>query len=440
MKRLLTPWWTAWIVPVTLLTATSIIWAADPAGLSTVSSVSETELITPVDAAVDDVASRLPEWGTTVSSGASCNSSRGACQWCRPQWYGQADFLIWWTQGNRVPPLVTTSPNGTPRPQAGVLGQPGTQILSGGNSIDGNYRPGARFTMGRWLNPCHSAGLEVTWFTLGDGSNSGNFFASSTGDPILARPFFNTQNAANDAQLVAFPNIIEGAVQVQTSSEMHSVSVDLRRNWRNTCRTRIDLLGGYRFVRFREGIAIREDLNSTDPGGVVPIGTTFDIVDAFNARNDFNGGEIGLSTLLKRGCWSLDMLTKLAFGNMHQRVAIDGSTVVAVPGNGATQSAGGLLALPTNIGVQSRDRFALIPELNLNCRYQYSEQLSLEAGYSLLWITDVARSGSQIDTNVNPTYLPGVGGTPTGPVVPSNPMNTTSMWAQGLNVGVAWEF
>ena len=436
MKRLLMPW----IVPVVLLTATPIAWAADPAGLPTVRSISETELITPVDVVGDDVASSLPEWGTTACSDASCNGRRGACSWCRPQWYGQADFLIWWTQGNRVPPLVTTSPNGTPRPQAGVLGQPGTQILSGGNSIDGNYRPGARFTMGRWLNPCHSAGLEVTWFTLGDGSNSGNFFASSTGDPILARPFFNTQNAANDAQLVAFPNIIQGAVQVQTSSEINSVSVDLRRNWRNTCRTRIDLLGGYRFVRFREGIAIRENLSSTDPGGLVPIGTTFDIGDAFNARNDFNGGEIGLSTRLKRGCWSFDMLTKLAFGNMHQRVAIDGSTVVTVPGNGTTQSAGGLLALPTNIGVQSRDRFALIPELNLNCRYQYSEQLSLEVGYSLLWITDVARSGSQIDTNVNPTYLPGAGGTPTGPAVPSNPMHTASMWAQGLNVGVAWEF
>ncbi len=343
-------------------------------------------------------------------------------------------------QGNRVPPLVTTSPDGTQRDQAGVLGAPGTKVLAGGESVDGNYRPGARFTIGHWLNACRTTGVEVTWFTLGDGANSGNYYALSPGNPILARPFYNVQLDANDSQLVAYPNVIEGDVQVKTSSELNSVAVSVRHAWRNDCRVRIDLLGGYRFLRFREGLAVNENLRSTDPGGLVPVGTTFDIVDSFNARNDFNGGEIGLATLVKRGCWSFDILTKLAFGNMHQRVAIDGSTVVEVPGNGTTEHTGGLLALTTNIGTESRDRFALIPELNLNCRYKYSEALSFDVGYSLLWITEVARSGDQIDTNVNPTYLPGSGATPTGPAVPANPMNSTSMWAQGLNFGVVWQF
>lgn len=432
--------WTLRIVPVAVLITATTTWTAAKTPTPAVNSLSGTELITadiPGDAPVTDT---LPAWGTSASCGSSCNTGAAACQWCRPQWYGQAEFLIWWTQGNRVPPLVTTSPDGTPRAQAGVLGQTGTEVLSGGGSIDGNYRPGARFTFGRWLDDCQTTGVEVTWFTLGDGANSGNYFASSTGSPILARPFYNAQDAANDSQLVALPNLVQGSVQVQTSSELHSVAIDLRRNWVNDSRIRIDLLGGYRFLRFREGLSVSENLSSTDQGGVVPIGTTFNIVDAFDARSDFNGAELGLSTLVKRGCWSFDMLTKLAIGNAHQRVAIDGSTVVAVPGYGASQSIGGLLALPTNIDVVSRNRFAMIPELNLNCRYAYSEQLSLEIGYSLLWITNVARSGSQIDTQINTSYLPGSAGTPTGPAVPANPMDTTSMWAQGLNLGVVWQF
>ena len=45
----------------------------------------------------------------------------------------RADYLMWFTTGTRLPPLVTTSPQGTPANQAGVLGAPGTTILFGGS-------------------------------------------------------------------------------------------------------------------------------------------------------------------------------------------------------------------------------------------------------------------------------------------------------------------
>ena len=41
-----------------------------------------------------------------------------------PFW-AEMDYLAWSVKGDRLPALVTTSPAGTPRPQAGALGAPG---------------------------------------------------------------------------------------------------------------------------------------------------------------------------------------------------------------------------------------------------------------------------------------------------------------------------
>ena len=255
---------------------------------------------------------------------------------------------------------------------AGVLGQPGTQVLHGDSGIDGNYRPGVRFMLGYWLDECQTAGLDVTWFSLGDGAATGNFYAQSVGtplSPILARPFFNVLSGQQDSQLVAFPGILEGDVQVATSSEMHSLALLLRRNVWQECRNRVDLVGGYRYFRYREGLTVQEHLNVTESGGPVATGTTFDILDSFATENDFHGGEFGLSAVVDRGSWSLDVLTKIALGNMHQNVNINGSNVVTVPSQAPLAGSGGLLALSTNMGGYNRNEFAVLPELNTNLRY-----------------------------------------------------------------------
>ena len=51
-------------------------------------------------------------------------------------WVGM-DYLAWSVKGDRLPPLVTTSPAGTPLAQAGVLGPPGTTVLFGDSSVNG---------------------------------------------------------------------------------------------------------------------------------------------------------------------------------------------------------------------------------------------------------------------------------------------------------------
>jgi hypothetical protein len=351
-------------------------------------------------------------------------------------------------KGNNVPALVTESPNGTQRPNAGVLGRDTTEIVFGDTGIDANSRLGLRLTVGYWLDDCQINGLEATWFSLGDGANTGNFYDAAAGDTsvIVARPFFNAALNAQDAQLVAFPDIVDGSVQSQTNSEMHSLAVLLRHNLGRNCGRRVDLVGGYRFVRFRESLTIREQLTSQGYD-LIPQGTTFDVLDSFDTENDFHGGEIGLNTVWTRGCWDFDVLTKLALGNMHHEARIDGQTIVDthISPDVPVVSSGGLLALPTNIGTSSWDEFAMVPELNLNLRYHFSECLSLAMGYSLLWVTDVARTGDQIDFVVNPNQLPPVpiaagGAAANNPARPAPMLGTTDMWAQGLNLGVVWAF
>jgi hypothetical protein len=391
-------------------------------------------LIESVDVDADvDVTTVDKSDGTSVAI-ATC------CDWCVPKWYARVDGLVWWAKGNRVPALVTTSPDQTDRVDAGVLFRPGTQVLHGGERIDDNHRFGGRVSVGYWLDDCQNTAVEVSWFSLGDGANSGNYYNQSTGSPILARPFFDVQSGQQNAELVAFPDVVDGSVQVATSSEVHSLAALLRHNALRGCDGRIDILAGYRFLRFREGLTVDENLISTEQGGAVAIGTTFDLWDSFSTGNEFHGGELGLDFQLERCRWTWNAMAKLAVGNVHQVVDVDGLTRITAPADTPATSEGGLLALPTNIGRVSHNRFAMIPELNLNVQYRLLERLDVSFGYSLVWITSVVRSGDQIDFAVNPSQLPGNGGSLSGDARPAPRFETTSMWLQGINAGLVLEF
>ena len=61
--------------------------------------------------------------------------------------------------------------------------------------------------------------------------------------------------------------------------------------------------------------------------------------------------------------WSLDLRTTVALGSTHQRLTIDGSQVRTLPGQAPLVFRGGLLALDSNIGTFSRDRFSVVPEV-----------------------------------------------------------------------------
>jgi len=135
---------------------------------------------------------------------------------------------------------------------------------------------------------------------------------------------------------------------------------------------------------------------------------------------------------------AIDFHGKVALGQMHQGVDVNGATDVLRPDGSMTIFQGGLLALRSNIGRYQRDELAFMPELGLDVGLQLTRHLKLYAGYSFLWINTVARAGEQIDPVINVTQFPILSGAGplVGPARPAFNFNGTDFWAQGLNFGL----
>src|SRR5438552_4848822 len=73
-----------------------------------------------------------------------------------------ADYLSGWMQPAHLPPLVTTSPAGTARPSAGVLGLPTTSVLFDGN-VNDDLRAGLQFGVGYWLDSETTFSAELSF-------------------------------------------------------------------------------------------------------------------------------------------------------------------------------------------------------------------------------------------------------------------------------------
>jgi Putative beta barrel porin-7 (BBP7) len=233
---------------------------------------------------------------------------------------------------------------------------------------------------------------------------------------------------------VAFPNVIAGRVTIESYSEVYSAAMILRHNIGLGPNGRIDLLGGYRYFKLRETLTIREALVSIDPGGVIPQGTTTDLIDQFATGNDFHGADLGVAAELFWPMVSVEILGKVAIGGAFQRAIVSGETTVVVPGNPAATTAGGLLALPTNIGSYSQAAFGVLPEFGLNTTISLTPDLSLLCGYTLVVLSDVLRSGSQIDRVVNTSQI---GDDPlVGAARPELVLRQSTFVLQGLNFGV----
>ena len=107
--------------------------------------------------------------------------------------------------------------------------------------------------------------------------------------------------------------------------------------------------------------------------------------ESFTTRNDFYGGQLGLVNEFHRDRWTLDLRSTVALGGTHQELRIDGSQVRTIPGMAPQTFVGGLLALPSNIGVHSRDVFSVVPEVGLTVGYQLTDHLKTFVGYNFLY-------------------------------------------------------
>lgn len=370
----------------------------------------------------------------------------GACR----RGYATVEYLNWWVKGQNAPPLLTTSPTGTPQAQAGVIGQPGTTVLFGGEEIDDDGFSGGRVALGWWLMHAEYIGFELSYTGFESGGtnfNESSTFSIEMGDNILAIPFFNTNTGVEDSLVLAFPDFVaggglvdgggatvdlDGAFTYDSDIQIHSTSALFKSVvWVHPdMGFRMFFLGGYRFFWLSDDVDITGIIAPS--GGPFAAGSRIIVNDQFETENQFHGGDLGLQTEFANGPWSLGVLTKVGLGNMRHTLDINGSTTVT---DGATAVfQGGLFSQPSNIGSSSNDEFAVIPEATLQLGYQLTRNIKVMGGYNFLYINKVVRAAEQIDRSINPTQFEG--GLLVGEARPARNIDVDDFFMHGLSTGI----
>ena len=372
------------------------------------------------------------------------------------RFWATAEYLLWWTKGSSVPPLVTTGPALPVNPSPGSLGAPGTVVLFGGDDARRNPFSGGRFSLGFWCNDCQSIGAEANFFFLGQRSN--DFTASTSGAPgstVLARPFFDTSTGTQNSELVGYPGLAAGSIRVHsTSGPLLGAEGNLLFNLCRSCDTcydacnpcdrpasryRVDLLAGMRYMELREGLGITEN-TQVDPNSPVFAGDNISAFDQFDTVNRFYGGQLGIRSEWWYKRVFFNATAKVALGDTHQTVDINGSTRLTTPGGAITVLPGNLYAQPSNIGHYARDQFSVVPEMGMNVGYEVTRNLRLFAGYTIIYWSNVERPGDAISTAVNSTRVPTSTVAPSGPLNPQFNFHDSNFWAQGINFGIQLRF
>jgi hypothetical protein len=362
---------------------------------------------------------------------------------CNRLWL-DAEYLLWWTKGIHLPPLLTTGATTDPFP--GVLGQPGTKVLIGDDSVGGSDRSGGRFSIGYWLGNDRNLGVDGSYFFLGRQAVDQGF--ASSGSPLLTRPYINTVSDTQAALRLAFPGRRDGDFSSTVTNELWGAEANVRvALWRNGL-MQFDVLAGFRYLHLREALETGDDVFLLAPVRL-PAKTTANAlslqevssVDQFATRNDFYGGQIGAHTTIVWGRLFMDLTGKVALGSTHEAVSIEGAGQVA--GRfGVTPVPFGTLALPSNQGGFGRDIFTVVPEGRLTIGYQVTSHLRAYVGYTFLYTSRAVRPGDAIDLGYNPSMVTAAlgKGTIVGGPRPVFPGTDSEFWAQGLDFGLEFRY
>lgn len=147
----------------------------------------------------------------------------------------------------------------------------------------------------------------------------------------------------------------------------------------------------------------------------------------------------------------------LGIGVMHQVVKISSNTsqtVVTETANqngssekstSTTNSAGGLLFSPTDVGQYSRNQFGLLPEINAKLGFKATERIKLTVGYDFLLLANVLRAPNQTQlipysNNLNYTANNQTQSANQTLQIPAFQYNTSNLIINGVTAGMQLDF
>jgi len=343
-----------------------------------------------------------------------------------------AEALIWWTDSPDASAFATTSSTGTQQANAGRLDQPGTRTLFGNDGLLDGPVPGFRIRGGHSID-C-GTGIDFEYLQLA--SQNDSFFSGSTGDPILARPFFNPNTNQQDAQLIGFPGVATGSLRVDLESRFYSGAIHLYSiaDEEPTCGECSSLSAimqiGPRFASLNEDVLTNEYVTGLSNG------TQNRIIDSFQTRNSFLGAELGVKLQKRTNQFFWRGGLSLALGATHQELDVSGRTIRTDAAGVRSTYDGGFLAQRTNSGSSRRNRFSVLPQAELTLGYETRWGWDLTVGYNLLYWSNVLRAAEQIDTTVNPNLFPPEVVPFSGDHRPQTLLSESGYLAHGISIGI----
>ena len=358
----------------------------------------------------------------------------GEICWTPDRWFGSVELLLMFRSGDHLPPLVTTGPEDDPG-TAGQLGEDATTILAGGDKRLDEMTAGGRVTIGTWLDDRECRSLVLRGWIAGE--ESYGFHTDQNATPVIARPFFNVsddQTAEQDTQLIALPGRSSGSIDIQAESDVFGGDVSLRQFWYGRYGATVDFLYGYQYMRLDEQLRISSTSTSLDPD-FAPLGSVLSIRDQFDTENEFHGGQVGLASRYREGCWSFDGLLKFGFGSLRRSADRRGRTRTSVDGATATTEEG-LLVRSTNRGTIRDHTFGWIPELDVSLGWHRYPRFDVTCGYHVIAMTDALQVSGAID----PDLAVNLSDPPTGAQRPAPGLRYDTFYVHGIHFGLKYVY
>lgn len=349
-----------------------------------------------------------------------------------PPYWLNSSFLLWYMKKQPLNVPVVTN---------------GSSSLLGNQAFSDSSFNGLRLDLGAWLNEATTFGVELSFLAVFEGSPRNNVSAQTT---LLERPYFDVATGLSKTLPIAVPGSTAGSITAGANGLLIGGEFNfLSRIYRNHEYESIDLILGFRNLDLLENIGIGSTTsiitgNGSFAGQTFLAPGTLNVSDAIKASNCFNGAQIGARAQTGGAGVTFSGYGKLAFGVMNEDITRTGYSVAAGPTlvPPLQSTTGGFFVTRTNSGSQSHNFFAVIPEIGMNLGLEVTSCMSLGIGYSILYVSNVARPGDQISPFINSHTIP------TSPTFQAPPageastrvFQTSDYWAQGLNFSVNFKF
>ncbi len=347
-------------------------------------------------------------------------------------WTIGIEALSWHFSDSPVPfPIITD----------GVLGAPGTQVLLGDAALSTGSHRGARLHLehafdARWGVEGRAFGLQTRHAGAGVASSG------EIGSIDLMLPYIDAITGEESGVALSQSQIYRGSAQEQLRNRLRGADLDLRWSLTTSTPWRLDVLGGLRYLDFREDWTLTTEspyLPAFEPD-------VWQTTDRFDSRNRFYGAQLGLHAQWAAGRLVADTMLKVAVGTVRQSTRVQGTLLTNdFTSFGPTQTfVGGYFAQPSNIGRHSRSELSVVPEAALDLGYRITDTLTVKLGYSWMQFSHVLRPGNQVNRTLNPTQSTSFTETPdpvpSGPAMPDFRHRNSDLRVQGLQLRLDLSF